>query len=268
MENNDIGLIRCLDITKELAKRNIPESIGIKTIWMNDFLAAEAHVFQVTGLLLASARRDNFKDNRAGWVKWADENFDLEIADRSHRNKFGMILLAIPEANKIDYDRLFKIDKDKAISISRFVRRENIDEIKPMEIKNILTFLSRNIEAMTRDEVRAAIDEELGIKKTNPFTVQQPELPGFKESINNIFKNINQSSIKTFVETLSHDEAKKATSVAITCLNGVSAFYRKTGDYKNLTVEELNELESYTIKLSKQFGTWRSEIATTDQKAG
>lgn len=263
--------IKCTDIVKQLSGREIPESLDIKTGWIKDFLISEKHCFAVTGMLLASARRDNFKDNKSGWVQWAEENFDLEISERSHRNKFGTILISIPENNRLDFDRLFKLDKDKAQAISRFIRRENLDEVKSTEIKDVLVFLAEHhLEHMTREEVREAVDEKLGtVKEKKPvFKVQQPELPGFKESINNIFKSLNQGSIKTFVETLTHDEAKQATSVAITCLNGVSAFYRKTGDYKHLTVSELNELEAYTNKLCKQFGVWRAELATTDLKAG
>jgi hypothetical protein len=260
------------EIVKELKKGVIPKDLQTKTELAIDVMISEHHGFSVSSLMIASARRDNFKNDKPGWVKWAEDNFDWDIPDRSHRNKFGMILLSIPEANRLDYECLFKLDQHKAQAISRFVRRENLDDIKSAEIKEVLTFLAEhNLEQMTRDEVRDAVEDKLselsGIKKEKKpvLTVQQPELPCFKESINNIFKSLNQGSIKTFVETLTHDEAKNATSVAITCLNGVSAF---SGDYKHLTVAELNELEAYTNKLCKQFGAWRAEIATTDPKAG
>lgn len=255
----------------ELEKGEIPEDLETKTEIAAQITLTERYGFSASAIMLASARRDNFKNRKDDWIKWADKYFDLDISARSHKNKFGMILLSIPEANNLDYKRLFNLDSHKAIAISRFVRKENLDEVKSTEIKTILTFLcENNLEHMTRDEVREKVEEKLeeisGIKK-EPQKVEikaiQPELTGFKESIDNIFSKIDKDNISNFVDTLNHDEAKKTTCVAMTCLKAVSDYYRKADNYKLLNVQEMNDLEAFANRLSKQFGSWREALGTT-----
>jgi len=258
------------EIFEELKKGKIPKDLESKTELASNVMFTERLGFAVSGLMLASARRDNFKDNKADWVKWANENFNCwDIPERSKRNKFGMILLAIPEANHLDYERLFKLDCHKAKEISKFVKRENIDEIKSVELKNILTFMGRNVEDMTRDEVRDAVDEclERPVKeKKSPFSIQQPELPGFKQSISDIYNSMGKTNPGDLLNSCDPNTAKMTTSVGMNCLNLISSYYKKSGEYKNLTVEELNGLETYANKLCKQFGSWREEVCANTLK--
>jgi hypothetical protein len=60
--------------------------------------------------------------------------------------------------------------------------------------------------------------------------------------------------------------AKMTTSVGMNCLNLISSYYKRSGEYKNLTVEELNGLETYANKLCKQFGSWREEVCANTLK--
>ena len=238
--------------------KNLDEKITIIKTIENCVLLETSLIAQI----IRTARIEDFNDKEPAWSAWVTKEFAYSKERRCNLNSVGKMLLGMRTEYPECYEQLLPVDGEKNIRISALYTKDSG--------KKVYEFLRAYDPAkMSREEVRDAVNDCLGIKKDkkSPFTVQQPELPGFKESINNIFINLNQSAVKTFVETLTHDEAKKTTSVAITCLNAVSGYYRKTGDYRNLTVEELNELESYTIKLSKQFGTWRAERAT-DLKAG
>ncbi|MCX6986283.1 MAG: hypothetical protein NT118_16285 [Lentisphaerae bacterium] len=241
---------------------DIPKDIDEKVLLIKTIEECVQLETSLIAQIIRTARVEDFNDVEPTWSKWVTEKFAYPKERRCNLNLIGKMLLGMRREYPECYEQLFPIDSEKNRCIASLYKKDSG--------KKVYEFLRAYDPAkMSREEVRDAVNDCLGIKKDkkSPFTVQQPELPGFKESINNIFINLNQSAVKTFVETLTHDEAKKTTSVAITCLNAVSGYYRKTGDYRNLTVEELNELESYTIKLSKQFGTWRAERAT-DLKAG
>jgi hypothetical protein len=274
MNSEESIIVRCADIVKKMAIREIPNSLDIKTRWMLDFLIAEKHNFSVTGLLLASARRDNFVNDKSGWVKWADENFDLEIAERSHRNKFGMLLIAIPDDNRVEFERLFKLDKDKAVSITRFIRRENIDEIKPMELKNILVFLAEHVvETMTRDEVRDAVEEAITgktkVKSPDKGQVIQPTLPGLFESIDAIC-SYDLDEIKKLSRNPKFTDEKGGQSIVI----GVELLAAGIDQHenKNLSLqapaELIEELKDKAYRAYKKLEFWSVNKTETMKNAG
>ncbi|MDD5697996.1 MAG: hypothetical protein PHH77_05220 [Victivallaceae bacterium] len=98
-------------------------------------------------VLVASARRDNFKDDVVGWVDWARGN-ELAGSDLHHLRQIGNLLLDVGDEL---YRRLFPVDTEKLLAMSRLPRED------------IPRFLEAYPpEKLSRDEVRAAVCECLG----------------------------------------------------------------------------------------------------------
>ena len=248
-------------IIKILKSGEIPGSIDTKTEWMKEFSISMDHAFSVTALLIASARRENFNGDIKVWSTWCSENFGYDVQSRSHRNKCGMILIALREKYKLEYKTLFECDCEKAKSISRFVGKENIDSIKDEELAEILSFMSANdIGKMTRDEVRNAVDRSLGIQNG---VCDQPELPGLWDGINTLYKNLEAKHLEQFSQNATIKDVEKSISILASLGKATFIAFNKFGYAADCDPKQMESLG----KLFRQFGEYLAPEKELD-KAG
>ena len=153
----------------EILNGQIPASLEDKTAAAGNLVYLSRRIVPVTSLLVASARRDNFAHDPAGWAQWCRENMELEGSDRDHRRAIGDLLLDVRDQNDV-YNTLFGLPFDKLLVLTR------------ISADQIAAFLSHyDVRKMRRDEVRAAVAEWLG--ETPKEKDATPDLPGFAAAL-------------------------------------------------------------------------------------
>lgn len=151
----------------ELAAGTLPASLEEMGTVMRQVLAVAKKSRAVLAVMLAAARR-HFRHDLSGWVLWAKENCELEGSDRDHLRAIGEMLLDLREIDVRHYVRLFAVDTDKLLSVSRIHRHMS---------DRLVDFLAAyRIEAMKREEVRDAVAECLGLEVTGKKSHTQPDL--------------------------------------------------------------------------------------------
>jgi hypothetical protein len=141
------------EMVEAISAGNIPAELETKTGFITSIIEFTKNASTIMAILLASARHDNFKINTAGWLEWARDNFGFQDAHIHHLRKTGELFLYLLKEFPEVYKRLIGVGQDKLLAISR------------LPYDQIGAFLEKHdVENMTRDEVRAAVNEALGIK--------------------------------------------------------------------------------------------------------
>lgn len=136
---------------ENIAAGLLPEGLDAMSAPMKQLMTLSRKTRPVMAVLLAAARRQYFATNITGWVTWARANCDIDGADRDHLRAIGDMLLDLREIDVKHYVRLYPVDSDKLLSVSRIHRQMPDDLVR---------FLAAyEIENMSRDEVRAAVSE-------------------------------------------------------------------------------------------------------------
>ena len=153
----------------DILKGEIPFSLEEKTLAAKDFLYFSKRIVPVTSLLIASARRDHFENDTAGWARWCRENLEMEGSDRDHRRKIGEMLLDT-KGDTIVYNTLFKLPFDKLLSLAR------------LPIEQLGAFLSHYaVKEMTREEVRDAVCQWLNEEVKERSSIEN--IPGLTAAL-------------------------------------------------------------------------------------
>lgn len=146
-------------IKNMLFSGEIPTELEEKANCIALLMEYEATIPSMVSVLLASARRDNFKDDIIGWVKWAGNTFGYSGSYLHHRHKCGKLLLDMMSVNDSIYKRLLALDCEKLLAISR------------LPIENVEKFVKAYPpENESREKVRRCVAFCLG-------EVDSPELP-------------------------------------------------------------------------------------------
>lgn len=125
----------------EILQGNIPETLDGKTATASQLVTISRRIVPVTSLLIASARRDNFRDDVPAWAVWCRDVLGMDGSDRDHRRAIGELLLDTRD-NAMVYDTLFNLSFNKLIPLTR------------IDAEQIEAFLSHyDVARMDRDEV-------------------------------------------------------------------------------------------------------------------
>ena len=218
----------------EILQGNIPETLDGKTAAASQLVAISRRIVPVTSLLIASARRDNFKDDVPAWAVWCRDVLGMDGSDRDHRRAIGELLLDTRDNAKV-YDTLFNLSFNKLIPLTR------------IDAEQIEAFLSHyDVARMDRDEVRLAVaawlNEEPKIKQ------ETPDLPGFSLALD----AINAMEPEAICTRVSDQEAAMSALRAGMGLLGASIEYHKREkkdilllqNLKASLLDEVKELEA------------------------
>ncbi|MCX6983487.1 MAG: hypothetical protein NT118_01875 [Lentisphaerae bacterium] len=240
----------------------IPVEIKEKTILVKSIVFFQGRAPNLVAQIIAAARIDNFNDDEPAWAKWVTDSFEYSKEHRCHLNLIGKMLIGMKEKYPECYDRLITLEFDSNLSIASLYRQKGAHDVQ--------RFLAAYVENMSRDEVRDAVelclDPHSQKKPSTPSTAIQPELPGLWKNISAMSENFKHLDHVKIIEGYTPDTAQQTIEVAINCMTIVSEYYKRSGEFKNLTVLELNKLEAFSNKIYRQFSAWREELCATDFK--
>ncbi|MDD5484224.1 MAG: hypothetical protein PHP98_11345 [Kiritimatiellae bacterium] len=177
---------------KSIADKVIPARLEDKTSCLREILDFARKYRASIAVLIASARRDNFKDDVTGWIDWARGN-ELAGSDLHHLRQIGNLLLDVSDEL---YRRLFPVDTEKLLAMSRLPR------------KDITRFLEAYPpEKLSRDEVRAAVCECLGEAPKSGSGKSSKYQPDMFEAIDAFLKTDDEKLDQLFMDERFDGEA-------------------------------------------------------------
>lgn len=222
----------------------IPETLEEKTAAAGQLVRIARRIVPVTSLLIAAARRDHFRQSVTGWVEWCRTTFDFEASDRDHRRAIGEMLLD-SRGNPALYRRLFVLDKEKLIAITRIPQSE------------LSAFMGDSaVEKMSRDDVRAAVKAWLKEEAKDKGRPQQEELPGFAEIIGKVL-SLPPSDM---LDSIADDTTAKKSFDAGIGLFGAALEYKKHAETvdveflqstRKMLLDEVAEIEAALAKAAQ-----------------
>ena len=194
-------------ITDELINGLIPAELAAKSVAAEEVARFTRRSIPLTAMLIAAARRDNFKNDYEGWMQWCANRLGIELASkRCHLETIGNMLLAIRDLGnqKAVFLRLFEMDSEKLLAITRLMKGF---EDRAVGIARVIDFVNRfgyKLRDMSRDRIRLFVKKELGLEeKTEEKTEEKPAqmmLPGFERSIE-LFRDLTPETARVMVKT-------------------------------------------------------------------
>lgn len=215
-----------------IAEGKLPESIDELTTLGRALYRVNAK-FAQTMAIIVSGGRLAFKYDVSAWVQWCTVDLGIEnAAYRCHLLKIGEMLRSLRNSGcgVPQFKKIFELAHDKQLAIARI----------PFE--QLPAFLSHypGLDAMSREQVRAAVCEYLG--ESTPVA-EQPELPGFEAALDKIVdydfdKVMEVSNGKSF----NTERALKMTYCGITlCLASAKSLTEHIDELPAEAVDELLE---------------------------
>ena len=162
-----------------IAEGRIPPSFVDLTRIGTGLVKVGAKVRQTLAVIVATARLTHFgKIDKPGWIEWCTKDLALDTNTRCHLWRIGVMLIDVRDLDPALYKRLFQLDADKLLSLSSVHRLETAKSVIDMAA-------ALDLAAMSREDVRAALAERLGLpqsgKRITDQPADQPVLPGFDE---------------------------------------------------------------------------------------
>jgi len=185
-----------LEIIAIMYRGELPESLDVKTQYVLELLNMEHSISSCQALLITSARRDNFTDDK-DWAAWCEEKFNLNGPYRCHMGQAGRLLLDVMDNIEL-FQELFKLEIYKLISLERLDRLDLND------------FMNANdVTTMTRDAVRESVNNWLGQANPNkkmPINTAKYH-PDLFDLIGGVCAIGVESVIKSITDTQKADQA-------------------------------------------------------------
>ena len=252
-----------LKVMVDLFKAGVmPSDIKDKTALVKSIVFFEGRAPNLKAQIIAAARVENFNNDEPAWAEWVSNSFKFSKEYRCHLNLVGKMLIGMKEKYPECYDRLITLEFDCNLSIASLYRQKGAHDTQ--------RFLAAYVENMSRDEVRAAVelclDPHSQKKPSTPSTAIQPELPGLWKNISAMSENFKNIDPMKIIEGYNPDTAHQTIEVGMNCMTIVAEYYKRSGEFKKLSVLELNKLETFSNKIYRQFSAWREEVCATDFK--
>ena len=194
-------------ITDELINGLIPAELAEKSVAAEEVARFTRRSIPLTAMLIAAARRDNFKNDYEGWMQWCANRLGIELASkRCHLETIGNMLLAIRDLGnqKAVFLRLFEMDSEKLLAITRLVKGTAATAEDVAEVISFANRFGSDLQEMSRDRIRLFVKKELGLEeKTEEKTEEKPAqmmLPGFERSIE-LFRDLTPETARVMVKT-------------------------------------------------------------------
>ena len=204
-------------IHDELINGVIPGEIEAKTAATAEVARFTRRCVPLTAMLIAAARRDNFKNDLEGWADWCANVAGIYKSDkRCHFDTIGRMLLAV-QATKFRtvFGLLYELDSEKLLAISRLCRGAEITEESVADVITFVNHFGNDLRDMSRDKIRLyvkklrgeEVPEEDGIITDGEKKSAQMMLPGFERSVD-LFRDLTPETASSMVK--SRDVANKA----------------------------------------------------------
>ena len=137
----------------ELLQGQIPDSIEDKTAAASQLVALSRRIVPVTSLLIASARRDNFRNDVTAWAVWCRETLAMDGSDRDHRRQIGDLLLDT-RADNAGSNTLCVLPFDKLLVLSRIDAGQIGAFLSHYDVKNLTAITTLTSATMSRRKSR------------------------------------------------------------------------------------------------------------------
>ena len=216
-----------LEIIARIYRGDLPNELLIKTEYVMELLKLDHSISSGHALLITAARRDNFKDDK-DWAAWCEEKFNFNGSYRCHMVQAGRLLL--DTIKKIElFQMLYRLEIYKLISLER------IDRLRLPE------FLKANdVEKLTRDQVRDAVNAWLGREEPNNKLAAKPEK--YHPDLFEMIGSVCALRVQTVIDSIT--DVKKADQA---CDCGLKLYACSLNYYKQnpetLPIEKIEKLE-------------------------
>jgi hypothetical protein len=181
----------------------VPDSLAEMTTVAHDIAKWDRLSGNAAAVLIAAARRDHFADDVPGWVGWCREVFDFAPEYRTHQYSIGKMLLTVLPINFGLYEMLFGTDGNKLQPLTR------------LQVCDLADFTAaNNLEEMTRDEVRSAVNGWLGA--SSPESERAPLHVAVQPDLFDLVSSIAVLRPETVIKAIDN-----ATKAAQACRSGL-----------------------------------------------
>ncbi len=197
-------------ITDELINGLIPAELAAKSVAAEEVARFTRRSIPLTAMLIAAARRDNFKNDYEGWMQWCANRMGVIKADkRCHLDNIGRMLLMIQQTRHQGAFRLlFEMDSEKLLAITRLVKGTAATAEDVAEVISFANRFGSDLQEMSRDRIRLYVKQWLGLAQADgegefAEATEKPAqmiLPGFERSIE-LFRDLTPETARVMVKT-------------------------------------------------------------------
>ena len=197
-------------ITDELINGLIPAELAAKSVAAEEVARFTRRSIPLTAMLIAAARRDNFKNDYEGWMQWCANRMGVIKADkRCHLDNIGRMLLMIQQTRHQGVFRLlFEMDSEKLLAITRLVKGTAATAEDVAEVISFANRFGYDLQEMSRDRIRLYVKQWLGLTQADgegefAEAAEKPAqmmLPGFERSIE-LFRDLTPETARVMVKT-------------------------------------------------------------------
>ena len=197
-------------ITDELINGLIPAELAAKSVAAEEVARFTRRSIPLTAMLIAAARRDNFKNDYEGWMQWCADRMGVTKADkRCHLDNIGRMLLMIQQTrHQAVFRLLFEMDSEKLLAITRLVKGTAATAEDVAEVISFANRFGSDLQEMSRDRIRLYVKQWLGLTQADgegefAEAAEKPAqmmLPGFERSIE-LFRDLTPETARVMVKT-------------------------------------------------------------------
>ena len=197
-------------ITDELINGLIPAELAAKSVAAEEVARFTRRSIPLTAMLIAAARRDNFKSDYEGWMQWCANRMGVIKADkRCHLDNIGRMLLMLQQTRHQGVFRLlFEMDSEKLLAITRLVKGTAATAEDVAEVISFANRFGYDLQEMSRDRIRLYVKQWLGLAQADgegefAEAAEKPAqmmLPGFERSID-LFRDLTPETARVMVKT-------------------------------------------------------------------
>lgn len=197
-------------ITDELINGLIPAELAAKSVAAEEVARFTRRSIPLTAMLIAAARRDNFKNDYEGWMQWCADRMGVIKADkRCHLDNIGRMLLMIQQTrHQAVFRLLFEMDSEKLLAITRLVKGTAATAEDVAEVVSFANRFGSDLQEMSRDRIRLYVKQWLGLAQADgevefAEAAEKPAqmmLPGFERSIE-LFRDLTPETARVMVKT-------------------------------------------------------------------
>ena len=197
-------------ITDELINGLIPAELAAKSVAAEEVARFTRRSIPLTAMLIAAARRDNFKNDYENWMQWCAERMGVIKADkRCHLDNIGRMLLMIQQTrHQAVFRLLFEMDSEKLLALTRLVKGTAATAEDVAEVVSFANRFGSDLQEMSRDRIRLYVKQWLGLAQADSEgefaeAAEKPAqmmLPGFERSID-LFRDLTPETARVMVKT-------------------------------------------------------------------
>ena len=251
-------------ITDELINGLIPAELAAKSVAAEEVARFTRRSIPLTAMLIAAARRDNFKNDYEGWMQWCADRMGVTKADkRCHLDNIGRMLLMIQQTrHQAVFRLLFEMDSEKLLAITRLVKGTAATAEEVADVISFANSFRSDLQEMSRDRIRLYVKQWLGLAQADgevefAEATEKPAqmmLPGFERSID-LFRDLTPETARVMVK--SRDVADKAVYGGMILVDSYVNYVQQHAGHADR--ETLHDLKAQLLDLVDQIDNLDTE---------